>query len=95
MDGGLLQSISSVAVLRYLLGLACTALLTIAGIVVKQLLQDRKDERQWRANVSRELTLQRTNCLTTLQEQGEKQIELLEKLVVGQAEQTGFMKGKL
>jgi hypothetical protein len=48
-----------------------------------------------------ELVEQRTNCLKTLQEQGEKQIELLSKAVetledihVSQAEMTGFIKGQ-
>lgn len=37
-----------------------------------------------------EVTLQRTNCLTTLQIQGEKQIQILERI----AESVSYLKGK-
>jgi hypothetical protein len=45
--------------------------------------------------IREELTLQRTNCLATLQKQGEKQIDVLESIDKGMAEQTGYLKGVL
>lgn len=51
--------------------------------------------------VHQELTLQRTNCLTTLQEQSKEQIKTLERVVdvlgeirVELAEQTGYLRAK-
>jgi hypothetical protein len=51
-------------------------------------------------DMQREMTLQRTNCLSTLQQQGSKQIELLEKtnqtleaIHLGQSEMSGYIKG--
>lgn len=51
-------------------------------------------------DVHTELTLQRTNCLTTLQSQGEEQIKLLSKMNgtleaihLSQSEMSGFLKG--
>jgi hypothetical protein len=48
-----------------------------------------------------ELATQRTNCLKTLQDQGERQIELLEKvnetlddIHTSQAEMSGYLKGQ-
>lgn len=49
--------------------------------------------------VHQELAVQRTNCLTTIQEDGKKQIDLLTKMVdtqvrveVATAVQTGYLK---
>lgn len=51
--------------------------------------------------VQNELVLQRTNCLTTLQSQGNQQIEILEKVAStldhireSQVEMVGYMKGR-
>lgn len=51
--------------------------------------------------VRNELTVQRTNCLATLQEQGETQISVLKEIAVTlkengkeQAEMYGYMKGR-
>ncbi len=65
----------------------------------------RKAKKEWQvlktaiASTQAELELQRTNCLTTLQSQGEKQVELLGKVSntldgvrLDLAEQTGFLR---
>jgi hypothetical protein len=51
-------------------------------------------------SVHKELTEQRTNCLTTLQKQGTEQIKVLEKAVdlldkihTSQAEMSGYLRG--
>lgn len=50
-------------------------------------------DRQMLAAIHAELTLQRTNCLATIQAQGARHIELLEKINENQIEQTGYIKG--
>lgn len=52
------------------------------------------------SSMQSELVQQRTNCLTTLQNQGDKQIEVLEKMSgtleqmhLSQAEMAGYFKG--
>jgi hypothetical protein len=52
----------------------------------------RKVENLWETTqcINSELTLQRTNCLTTLQEQGREQIGLLRDI----AESVSYLKGK-
>jgi hypothetical protein len=65
----------------------------------------RKARKEWavlkaeQASIHAELVTQRTNCLQTLQTQGDRQIELLGKVVdtlgdirTSQAEQTGYCK---
>lgn len=65
----------------------------------------RKARREWmvlkaeQASIHSELVQQRTNCLSTLQHQGDTQIELLgkmagtlENIALSQAEMTGFCK---
>lgn len=67
----------------------------------------KKAKRIWTENqekldkIASELAVQRTNCLTTLQDQGERQIALLTKAVdaldgirVTQAEMSGYLKAK-
>lgn len=51
--------------------------------------------------LNKELTVQRTNCLATLQVSNQRQVELLEKTVdvlgdihLGQVEMSGYMKGR-
>lgn len=53
-------------------------------------------------DLQNELTVQRTNCLTTLQDQGERQVELLKDvseslkdMSQSQAEINGWLKGRL
>lgn len=46
-------------------------------------------------DIKDELVLQRTNCLTTIQEQGKEQTELLKGISKELAEQTGFLRGYL
>jgi hypothetical protein len=57
------------------------------------------EKTQLLSEVHQELKQQRTNCLTTLQSQGDQQIKLLEKTVdtleqihLGQTEMAGFIK---
>jgi hypothetical protein len=65
----------------------------------------RKAQKEWtalkqeQATIHQELVTQRTNCLTTLQSQGDQQVELLKKAVgslenmaLSQAEMTGFFR---
>ena len=68
----------------------------------------RKARKEWvalkneQASIHAELVQQRTNCLTTLQQQGESQVKLLEKAVaaldgvrIDLAEQTGYLKASV
>jgi hypothetical protein len=81
---------------------ASAAVGVIMGIVLWPF---RKMKAEWtemkkdQALIHTELVQQRTNCLTTLQTQGDRQIELLGKVVetlgdirIGQAEMTGYCK---
>ena len=65
----------------------------------------RKARKEWavlkaeQASIHAELVTQRTNCLQTLQTQGDRQIELLGKvsdtltgMALSQAEQTGYLR---
>jgi hypothetical protein len=84
-------------------GLAAT---TIVGILVFPIRTFFKNVRnEWRAataklaGVEKELNIQRTNCLTTLQHQGQSQIDLLEKATntleaihLSQVEMSGYLK---
>jgi len=60
-----------------------------------------KEKSQVLDDVKNELITQRTNCLSTLQEQGERQIELLgqvndtlQDIHLGQSEMSGYLKGQ-
>src|SRR6266481_3452240 len=79
--------------------------LVITGIGMVIMWPIRKAKKEWVSlkdaitSTQAELVLQRTNCLHTLQEQGEKQIELLGKAAdtldgvrLDLAEQTGFLR---
>lgn len=44
-------------------------------------------------DIHTELTLQRTNCLTTLQGQGRKQLDVLERIDGRIQEQNGYLRG--
>jgi hypothetical protein len=65
-------------------GLAATAIVGILVFPIRTFFKNVRDE--WRsatqklAGVEKELNIQRTNCLTTLQQQGDRQVELLEKV---------------
>src|SRR5215510_2512013 len=98
MDSGWVQYIP-IKYLPQIVGVLGTALLSLAGFMGKKLIdtiqEDRKSIKSDLAAVKDELATQRTNCLTTLQEQGQKQIELLEKMVEGQAHTSGLIEGFL
>lgn len=79
--------------------------LLVGGALTLVLWPFRKAHKEWTgmkndlSAVHEELVRQRTNCLTTLQNQGEKQIELLTKSVavldgvrLDLAEQTGYLR---
>jgi hypothetical protein len=90
--------------------LAPIALKAVFGLVFTGLLgifmwPYRKAQKEWtalkqeQATIHQELVTQRTNCLTTLQNQGDAQVKLLEKAVeslgtmaLSQAEMTGFFR---
>lgn len=87
------------ALLKTGLGLIVTGML---GVIMWPF---RKAHKEWTsmkhdlASVHEELVKQRTNCLTTLQEQGTEQIKLLSKTVevldgvrLDLAEQTGYLR---
>lgn len=69
--------------------------------ITKSIRKEWKEKSGLLQEVHTEMKLQRTNCLTTLQAQGEEQIELLEKAVstlesihLSQAEMAGYMKAR-
>ena len=81
--------------------------LFIAGIGAAMLWPIKKVRKEWVSlkdttqAIQNELAQQRTNCLTTLQQQGEKQIELLSKAAdtldgvrLDLAEQTGYLRAQ-
>jgi hypothetical protein len=69
------------------------ALTAILGMLGKLVWGGVKQDRQLLRDIHTEMTLQRTNCLTTIQTQGERQVEILEKIDTRMAEQTGYLKG--
>ena len=67
---------------------------------LRSALKNIKDKFNILDEVKEELVTQRTNCLTTLQTQGPRQSEILEKVSdtlqdinMGQAEMSGYLKG--
>lgn len=87
-------------------GILASGLLGLSAYVGKTFMKKRKQIRdQVLADIATtknalvavqdELALQRTNCLHTLQGQGDRQIELLTELVKGQAHQSGVLEGFL
>ena len=68
-------------------------LTTVLGFLGKLAWGSIQHDRKMLADIHNELTLQRTNCLNTLQSQGERQIEVLEKIDDRIAEQIGYLKG--
>lgn len=84
-------------------GLAATTILGILIFPIRTFFKNARDE--WRsataklAGVEKELNIQRTNCLTTLQNQGQAQVDLLEKanstleaMHLSQVEMSGYLK---
>lgn len=86
-------------VYKTVVGLVLTGLL---GVIMWPFRKARKEWSALKVNIEathKELVQQRTNCLTTLQEQGAEQIALLVKTVsaldgvrLDLAEQTGFLR---
>jgi len=67
----------------------------VVGWLGKVLFKSWQERHKLLTDIHTELVEQRTNCLGTLQAQGEKQIELLEGIGGDIREQTGFLKGAL
>ena len=85
-------------VLKYAVGLTITGLLGVAMWPVRKIRQEWKGVKESLAAVHEELGIQRSNCLETLQRQGDQQIDLLGKTVAALdgvrldlATQTGYM----
>ena len=85
--------------------LKAAAGLAITGLIGALMWPFRAARKEWKAlkeeqaSIHAELVTQRTNCLTTLQTQGDRQIELLGKvadtltgMALSQAEMTGYCK---
>ena len=68
---------------------------TVLGFLGKLAWGSIQHDRKMLADIHNELTLQRTNCLVTLQAQIERQIDVLEKIDDRLAEQSGYLKGVL
>ena len=98
MNPELLNQIGPLA-LKAVVGLIITGLL---GVIMWPLKQAKKEWVNLKAGLAEthaELITQRTNCLQTLQSQGDRQIELLGKvsdtlsgMALSQAEMTGYLR---
>lgn len=80
-------------------GLVITGLLGVIMWPFRAARKEWKIMKEEQASIHKELVTQRTNCLTTLQQQGDRQIELLGKvsdtltgMALSQAEMTGYCK---
>jgi hypothetical protein len=95
MDGSswLLQEV--VKHWSWIVGLGGTAASAGAGFVGKKVMSDRNKLLKGLSDVQVELKEQRTNCLATLQKQGDRQIELLEKISENQVRGNGLLEGYL
>ncbi len=85
-------------VLKTIAGLAITGLIGVLMWPVRKVKKEWQGMVEKLAAVHEELGVQRNNCLTTLQRQGDTQIELLSKTVaaldgvrIDLATQTGYM----
>jgi hypothetical protein len=67
-------------VTKALLGVSATAVGGFILFPVRTFIKELKDKSQLLTDIHTELKSQRTNCLSTLQQQGVRQIELLEKM---------------
>lgn len=77
-------------------GLSIGSLITTAGgFLAKYIWRIVQHDRKLLGDIHSELTTQRTNCLTTIQEQGKTQIDVLQKIHETQIEQVGYIKGWL
>lgn len=70
-------------------GTLTTIIIGTVGVVWRAI----RRTRHMLSDIHTELITQRTNCLATLQTQGLKQIEVLEKIDKNIAEQNGFIRG--
>jgi hypothetical protein len=74
----------------YACGILLSLVVAMISLGARKVLDEVDEAKGKISAISTELTLQRTNCLTTLQQQGEKQIQLLERI----AESVSYLKGK-
>jgi hypothetical protein len=86
-------------ILKSLMGVAITGFGALMLYPVRYVKREWKSLKDAIADTHAELILQRTNCLTTIGSQGEKQIELLSRAVntleaihLGQVEMSGYIK---
>jgi len=86
-------------VAKALIGLAISGALGVIVWPFRKLKAEWVEMKKDQASIHSELVQQRTNCLTTLQLQGEEQVKLLSKAVdildgvrLDLAEQTGYLK---
>ena len=89
MFAGIIDSIP----VRFIYWTCGTLLSVVSGVVVyvaKHVYSKVVETKTQIVDISSELTLQRTNCLSTLQAQGYKQIDILERI----AESVSYLKGK-
>lgn len=70
-------------------------LMTVLSLFVKLGWAAIQKDRKLLADIHSELTTQRTNCLTTLQTQGARQLDVLEHINENLVEQNGYIKGYL
>lgn len=86
-------------VFKTLVGIAITGLLGVFMWPFRRMKKEWVALKEEQSLIHEELVKQRTNCLTTLQSQGDRQIELLgdmskslNAIALSQAEMTGFCK---
>lgn len=96
MDSGLISFIP-VHYIYWVCGAMLTILVSVISLAAKQIWGNISKSNakidtigNTMEDIGRELTLQRTNCLATLQRQGERQVELLSHI----AESVSYLKGK-
>jgi hypothetical protein len=92
---------TNVLILKAIIGLLVTGIGTLLLWPFRKARQEWIGLKKGIAETQAELITQRTNCLSTLQDQGEKQITLLGEAVgvlreihTSQAEMSGFLKGQ-
>jgi len=90
LSGSGLVQLIPVKYIYWACGGAFSTLAAIAAYVAKHVYNKVEEANVQITDISSELTLQRTNCLSTLQKQGETQIILLQSI----AESVSYLKGK-
>jgi hypothetical protein len=68
---------------------------TLLGVLARFGWRTIQHDRSLLKGIHKELTLQRTNCLQTIQAQGHEQVEILKTIDRNITEQSGYIKGWL